>query len=369
MNQRLLVLGLVVLVGLAGCSSLFGDDAGTGAETESPDATATDRYVNPPPGVTADGTLRDPEALIEAHTEVLERTGYATSTTVRVEPRAPGGDSEVTEYRALVERGRTPFWIEINTSIGGRLTSHQTVWGNDSVRYRRVGLPGIEGDSASDYDRESRGPPSVDPGIRALDEFLVAGEFRVVEDSGERIRLVADELRGGRFGGTGVDAHSYSGELVVDDRNRIRRVDIRMGYTTARGQSQVATVEYGIDREGGVDTPTPDWIGTAIREARDVAIDVGTVGDDGIVITSVGSEPIPVDARFVVATGGRVVTLGVEEAIPPGETVYVFDPVGGGVQLSRDEPGVDRTGFRGTYRVILRGPDDEELATVDVEFD
>jgi len=188
MSRRLAVLGLVVLVALSGCAGPFGDaDTPTPTETDSTGATTTSAETaaattettetddtvsgDVPAGVDDDGTLSDPGALIDAHTRALEETGYETSTNVRVEPQS-GGETQVIEYRALVEQGSTPFWIEVNTSVGGELASHQTIWGNDSVRYRRVRQPTGTGNVSAQYDRQSQGSPSIDPGIRAYEQVL-----------------------------------------------------------------------------------------------------------------------------------------------------------------------------------------------------
>lgn len=366
MDRRFAVLGLVVLVGLSGCSAPIGDPSPT--ETSPTSATPTAGDGDRLPGVEADGSLSDPEALIVAHSRALAETGYETSTTVRVKSQAPGGETDVTEYTAVVDRGSAPFRVEINTSVGDRLTSRQIIWGNESVRYRRLGLPSSGGNASVEYDRRSGGPPSIDPGIRAYEDILAAGDFRVVGESEEGIRLVADGLNPDAFALNPIQAHSYSGELVADDRGRIRRAEIRMEYTDARGQAAVMTIEYSIDREGGVNPPTPTWIGTASRQTRDIAIAVRAVDDDRIVITNTGSEPIPADARFVVVSRGRSAVLDLEAEVAPGETVYVFDPVGAGIQLGREVPD-DVTEIRGAFRIILRGSNDEEIAAVDIEFD
>jgi len=379
MSRRIAVVGLVVLVALAGCGGPFGDaDTPTPTETEAtttvtetPDATTETTQTttvsgDTPAGVDDDGSLSDPGALIDAHTRALEETGYETSADVRVEPQ-DGGQAQVIQYRALVEQGSTPFWVEVNTTVGGELASHQTIWGNDSVRYRRVRQPTGAGNVSTQYDRQSQGPPSIDPGIRAYEQVLTAGEFRVAGESSEGTRLVADGPRDDALGGS-VEVERYSGELVVDDRNRIRRAEIEMVYVDARGQELVATIEYRIDSQEGVQVPEPAWIGTASQETRDIAIDASPVDDTHIAITNVGTEPIPADARFAVASSAGAVLLELEEPIAPGETVYVFNPEEGETQIGREEPTGDLSQFEGTYRVVLQDADGNRIATVDVEF-
>jgi hypothetical protein len=384
MSRRLAVLGLVVLVTLSGCAGPFGDaDTPTPTETDSTGATTTSAETaaattettetddtvsgDVPAGVDDDGTLSDPGALIDAHTRALEETGYETSTNVRVEPQS-GGETQVIEYRALVEQGSTPFWIEVNTSVGGELASHQTIWGNDSVRYRRVRQPTGTGNVSAQYDRQSQGSPSIDPGIRAYEQVLAAGDFRMAGESEEGTRLVAEQPREDAISGD-LEIESYSGDLVVDDQNRIRRAEIEMSYVDARGQERVATIQYRIDRQDGVTAPEPAWIETASAQTRDVAIDARAVDDTHIAITNVGSDPISADARFAVAASSGAAVLELDESIAPGETVYIYNPEGGKTQIGREEPTGDLSEFTGTYRVVLQDPDGNRIATVDVEFD
>lgn len=384
MRRRIAVLGLVVLIALSGCSGLFGDaDTPTPTETASTEATTTVTETaatttetaetttavsgDLPAGVGDDGSLSDPGALIDAHTGALEETGYETSAEVRVEPQN-GGQAQVIAYQARVGQGSTPFWIEINTSAGGELASHQTIWGNDSVRYRRLRQPTRAGNFSSQYDRQSQGPPSMDPGVRAYEQVLGAGDFQVAGESSEGTRLVADGPRDDAFADIDLEVDSYSGELVVDDQNRIRRAEIEMAYVDPRGQELVATIEYRIVSQGGIDVPEPAWIETASQETLDVAIDARAVDDTHIAVTNVGSEPIPSDARFAVVSSDGAAVLEFNESIAPGETVYIFNPEEGKTQVGREEPTGDLGEFDGAYRIVLQSADGDRLALVDVEF-
>lgn len=379
MNRRIAVIAVVALVALSGCSGLFDggmtpdDPQTTVSTTTSPSTTATTGSQKDtfPPGIDGDGRVTDFGALVDAHSQALAESGYATSTRIVTRNREREGARQTLQYAATVESGGAPYLIEVNTSIGGEPRRNQTIWGNDSVRYQRLEEYNASGENPVGYDRQSRGVPRADPGIQAFQQVLIAGDFRVTDVSGSgadrRITLVADAPREDALAGTGTNVSDYQGELVVDGEGRIRQATIEMRYTDARGNKLVSEIAYEIDREGGVSVSTPAWIQEAAAATVDVTLEASDVDGEYIAVTNTGSQSIPADHRLAIASESGATVLELDAPVAPGETVYVYQSTDDGLTLSREEPSGDVDPLSGAFRLVVVSEDGDQIADVVVE--
>jgi len=276
----------------------------------------------------------------------------------------------VLRYDVSVADGGAPFRVRLNRSVQNTTTGLQTIWGNESVRFVRVRQADGSGGFDTTYQRQPRGPPEIDPGIVAFQRLIAAGDYRVEAIDGEggnrRIVLVATEPAPDAFADAPTNVTGYEGELVVDDRGRIRQARVEMEYVNARGAQLVSTVTYGIDRQGGVSVARPSWIDEVLAETGDFDIEARSVDGSYVEVTNTGSEPIGRNYTIAVATNSGAGVLEPNESIAPGESFYIYQPRNGTVRIGHEEP-TDAVPLDAEFRIAVLTPDGERVADVVVE--
>ncbi len=371
--NRVVVVAAVLMLAFAGCTGFVGDSDTDAPEEPSATSTPTSTPTSPPtstpaeghpPGVTDDG-LANATALVRAHADAVNETGYRSQLVVTTEfadANASIGPATLT-FEAAVPADGTPYRLYQNNSGGLSQDYERVTWANDSVRVTNHTTYPPFGNATSRYEMEEARPAPPDVAATSFSEFLRMGEFDLAEAGEDRITLRAT---GANESAADVNVTSYEGELVVDRRGVLREGSVEVAYVSD-GQQIVTTLEYGV-RVGDVDVEKPPWVGTAIHEATAITVEA-TVEGEYVAVTNTGREPIPAGYEVTLMErtengwGGSPVTLS--EPVAPGETVYVsLDAYRTAVDRS---PPADPGPLAGTYRVVVRNEDHEVVAEARVE--
>ena len=327
--KRLAVIAVALVVAFAGCTGFGGgtDTPGDSSATptasppptEPPTSTPAEGH---PPGVSDDG-LANASALVRAHADAVNETGYRSELVTTVEfadEDASIGPATLTFEAAVPADGR-PYRIT-QTNDGGLSEDYEWVtWANDSVRVTNHTTYPPFGNATSKYEMDDPRPAPPDVAATAFYEFLRMGEFEIAEAGEDRLTLRAT---GANESATDVNVTSYEGEVVVDRRGVVREGNVTVEYV-ADDQQIRTSLEYTVET-GDVTVEKPAWVGTAIHEASAITVDA-TVEGEYVAVTNTGREPIPAGYEITLMErtengwSGSPATLS--EPVEPGETVYV----------------------------------------------
>lgn len=369
------VVVVVLLILLAGCTGLVDDGAtatpasdsptatpGGESSTETPEPTPDDGY---PPGVSEAG-LENVTALVGAHDDAVTETGFRSELVMTVGYADDSIPPVTLTHEAAVSADGYPYLYSATNEGGLSLNSVEVTWANESVEVTNRTTDSGFGDSETHYEMADPEPMEFDGTVRGLQEFVVFGEFDLVEETDDRLILRATTVA---EAGLDENVTSYEGELVVDRQGRIREATLDFVLADEDGDLAM-TVEYELD-VGDVEIEKPDWVETAIYEASAHTIEASVEGDY-VAVTNTGREPIPSGFTISLMEGSDDSNWSgsfaeVDEPIDPGETVYVsYD--GREVVADRSPPD-DPDPLSGTYRITVRDEDFNRVARVTVEAD
>ncbi|PSP81564.1 hypothetical protein BRC81_01005 [Halobacteriales archaeon QS_1_68_20] len=346
--RRPIVIALVAVVVLAGCSGLpGGSDDGT--PTEEPTVTDTPTPIEAstptatpestpipgdvladedlPPGLTADG-FDDPSALVDAHNENLAADGAVTELTVRTEGDAFESTSTATARIAadgtatVVEEVESDF-ANVTTRVyldGEQTFTNQTVRGQhiysafSSERYRELALPGTN-----------------------VRQYLTLLNYSVKDveegDDGTLVTLTADSVNESYPTGD-VEFANVSATVVVDLDGTIHSISASYDVSS-QGSTLTNEVEYELQQRGLTSVAEPAWVDTA-RERATMAELQYSVEDGALRIDHGSGDAIPSGAQIVVSPAGQLDVQGetadsvqvfsatLQQDFEAGGTAYVY---------------------------------------------
>ena len=244
-TRPVLAVALALVLALSGCGAIGGQQAET------------------PPGV-EDGRLADADALLSAHADRLNETGFRATVTLNATARGRLG-GELRNYpvdrrqAVAVEAGGTPYGFR---TVNRRAGASFDVWANDTRQYTRVRT-----EETVRYATASPRGVATLAGTERLDEHLAAAEYRVTDtDVRDGLRLYTLESE------TVTDAvaampnrtsavEEYGATLVVDSEGRVRAMRVEATYRIG-GERVSFTLGYTLETVGGVSVERPGWVGT-----------------------------------------------------------------------------------------------------------
>ncbi|WP_158057848.1 hypothetical protein [Halorussus halophilus] len=268
MNVR--VATLVVLVVLA--------QAGWAGSAAAPPATTTVDETTLPPGVTESG-IEDDEALVTAHSEALNDTGFRFRFLANV---STGGARQTTTQCGTVSTGLTPLVIYSASErrVGGETTEFATdIWANESttvVRYRgnnetRLRMYNRTGEDLGVPDETWAHLPRADLDSQVthawlLELALAAGNYTVADVERRDGRPVT-VLRA--TDAVDPNVSEFDARLVVDSRGRVREISLTALYD-ADEESNATRIHYEFEIEelAPLDLDRPPWVGAAIPPSQ-----------------------------------------------------------------------------------------------------
>jgi len=277
---------------LAGCGSVVpGGEAAPETTYAPPEETDVLPY---PPGADGDG-VADPNALAEAHAEVVENRGIHTRERVLVYEN----DSDTLHSSRAVETwfGPDRSTYRVDATLRGarrpvanasdRRISRYDLWGDDDrvYRFRRVGFE-------SRYERiVTRSDEPIAP--QAFADYAATPDPAVPE-------LIVRAFAGVAIGtvtelneSDGVERYRYEGTTLAnrdvlryDERQRIGNVsltavvderglvhELELSYELLRGNTTLRVHhEYEVVARGSVDPPRPGWMARAPADDRAVYV-------------------------------------------------------------------------------------------------
>ena len=322
------VLVLAAALALAGCGGQGGTTttaANATTATDDPATTGTpDANVDYPAGVSADG-MTNRTALFVADWTALNESGYVAASWFN--QSASGGSNEVAIRRqARIEAGGQDgdLRIEQRASVGTITTD---VWRNATVGLTRIGETAPDAPSSTRYRRRAdvstfrtnvitSGAPANLVALGEYDSVSVAGS-----GADTRITIAADAVNATRASGLQFNVSSYEGEIVVDERGRIRAMDVTL--VTSGQQAATFTLDYDLRETGGVTVERPSWFETGLAQAPNVNVSGEIVDGRYVALTNEGPDPLEAGWQAQLQTRFAPVTANLSTAVAPDETVYL----------------------------------------------
>lgn len=248
MDARIgLVAALVVLVALAGCSSLTGD-AGEG----SVEVTAE--------GYDDESNVTDGDAAATSYREALYEAGsYAGEYEYVVE--SDGGDEVVLETAYEVDFDEEAGIQSVAYDTGRAETNAETYYDGDT-RYLRTAVDGETDsvDSASEpFPREDLTPSeAIEPLLTNATDYETSTEER---DGTSVVRYETTDVEGlDSF--LGVDeydeARSFEATFWVDADGVVREADVELSYLLD-GEEWTVSMAFDLTDIGGTSVERPEW--------------------------------------------------------------------------------------------------------------
>lgn len=266
-NGRVIV--LIVLVVLAGCSFTLDSRQTTsptptpGVEQETPSVTPTPNETSPyPPGVEETG-LENVSELLEAHTAVLNRTGYVANGSGNTTIRRSGFLIDVSRDVRIVVVDGSRRYFEVRRTRAGPVDRHVQRYSNGSVEFRRHEEDG----DVSVRIRELQSAEKL-ARVDHLESFLLGGNFSVTEvradDEPTTVVLQANRSDNDTalLSGLPEDAErirSYNATVVADTDGRVRQLNAVVGFVIG-GKNRTHTVSFNLTRIGVTNVSEPDWL-------------------------------------------------------------------------------------------------------------
>lgn len=251
------VLGLVLLVALAGCAGVFGGGGGDGGGTPDDDgATATPPNLSNeslPPGVNRT-QLVDVDALLSAHRETMAESGFAYTFEQRQFEEVVENGSKTTNIASAGEVRASPGLAAFRRTVDRDVPVNETTgtWTDGTEGYERV----VADDTSYERRYENATERAADHYV--LEQFLSNGVWRLTDATDDRIVLTAN---------SSVDGITVEGRIEVDSRGRIRSLNATM--TDREYVDQVGrirnhrTLVYDVTAVGDVEVSPPDWVDEA----------------------------------------------------------------------------------------------------------
>lgn len=234
-------LAVCLLLSIGGCTALPGGNGDGGG----------------PPGV-ADGRLADAEALADAHATAMTERGYSHEIALNQTRTVDGEPTETFRgQRTSVAPGASEYRYQLVNR--GEASSRFTVWGNESVQYRRI--------EAGGQQQFTRGEPASTrtlTGIRLLEPHLTA-PYEVVEtretDGGTLTVLEATDrpTADAAFPDAAENVRRYEARLVVDQDGRIRSFEATAAYDL-EGEPADYRLSFEVTHLGDPGVTRPGWV-------------------------------------------------------------------------------------------------------------
>lgn len=298
---------LVSVVVLAGCS--FTLDTGTpGSPTpdvqpKTPSATPTPNESSRfPPGADETG-FENVTALLEAHTAVLNSTGYVANGTGNTTILRSGFLVEVTRDLRVVAVNGSRQYYETRQTHAGPVDRYVQRYSNGSVEFRR-----LEENGEVTVRRRERQSAEELARVDHLDSFLRGGNFSVneVNETADPttvlLRANASDNETALLSGLPKDAErirSYEAIVLVDSAGRVRRLNATANFVI-NGQNRTHAVSFELVRIGVRNVSRPDWVD-------------GATGSDG----RSGDRTGPAGRRVRPAGDAGAPTVGTPPESPP----------------------------------------------------
>ena len=246
MSRSAAFAALCLVVVLAGCAGLVGDDG-----TASNDQVA--------PGVSENGTL-DATALSEAHVESLTASGYSHEVNLTMTGTNDGEPVETERrQRTAVTPDATEYTFQTITS--GDTSSRIIVWGNETDAFRSIETPG----SNPQFQRTDPVSSEQLAGVSLFEPQLTAS-FELVEtderDGTTLYTLEATERpeSDAAFPRDATDIRNYESRLIVDDEGRVHGLSVVADYDI-EGEAADYELTFRLTgfEEPGIERPS--WVG------------------------------------------------------------------------------------------------------------
>lgn len=397
-GAALAVAALLVLAGCAGSppGSVAAEDGGTSAtdRTEQPstpestpmpaqnETNVSDDRVELPPGVTLDGVV-NASALIEAHREALTRSGYSFVLETNLSSTFAGGVEQWAVQNGTVAAGLSPFRLRTVSRVlfenesASPPTTVSDAWGNESTvvaRTQRGNLTQVQqvdrrvgGFSTGQGGAGPGGGPGMGPGsapsvdalvtqTAVLETVLRSGRFEVtdVRQDGNLtlVTLTATAFDDAALG-PGRNVTAFEASLLVDEEGRVRS----MTYTLAfeNGDDPAIRYRYRLTDVGQVTVEKPEWVAGAF-EPVSTSVSMQTVEDNALRLANEGDEALPAGSTIRLRHDGSTVTFQLDDALRPGQAVFLYVDADGTPRLATGQPPSDARRLDGSYEVVVQTP-------------
>lgn len=267
-TRQLLVLCLVVMIGLAGCSGIspLGGDTETDTnQTDTADNTSDEADVSYPAGYDETG-ITDPETAADQHNQALsEYDTYARNLTL-------GDEASQTEINtaSMIDGAEQRGTSETTAIRDGTLAIEENQYHEDGVTYEKSSI--VDTDLYNSTEEPFSSFEANNSNTSNIEKML---ENVSVESAGTVTRG-GDTLY--QYNATGVDnaepfvstvqpveidaVESFNATLLVDEEGIIRQFESTTTYTEA-GERWNATVAVQFTDVGSTSVEEPDWLENA----------------------------------------------------------------------------------------------------------
>jgi hypothetical protein len=350
-------------------------NATAGNATDAGNATGNATADALPPGVSEAG-VDNASALVAAHRDALEATGYTFEFRQNYSVDAPGNETVPmaladtnASQNGSVGEGLAPFRVHTESeraADNGTQLSVVDYWGNETV----VAVRAEQGNqtqyrtfqrTANDTGTAQQlGQPSFDAVItksRILAGVLRSGSFEVAgteeTEDGTLVTLRATEYNAS----LGVDPENvtaYNATVVVDERGMVHEFDFRLASTNREFPVELR-YRFEVTDLGPRNVTEPAWIADAF-EAAGAQVAVGTENQSYFTVTNTGDRPLRPGTTVVISQDGAKQTVEVERPVPPSRTVYIAPGDGNASVGYGSPPEGDFAALSGSYEVTVRSP-------------
>lgn len=275
MTVRGPVVAVTVLVVLAGCSIPLGNGPtpsatpttpGVSGETPTGTAESTptpspDPY---PPGVDEEG-VANASALLVAHDEHLDRTGYVAVGSGNTTVRRSGFLINVTRSGRTIVAAGSERYYEVRRTMAGPVDRIVERYSNGTVEIKRHAE---DGDVT--YDQRRPRPSGKLAKVDLLEPLLLGGDFRVSEilnedDEAPTILVLRTNETDNASAlldalpADGERVRSYNATARVDSTGRVRSLNASIGFVIG-GENRTHQVTYNLTGLGVTNVTRPDWV-------------------------------------------------------------------------------------------------------------
>lgn len=394
MRSKLVAIVLVGIVVLSGCSSLTGGDGTSPTDTSMNAATdtvvATEQAVTRTPTPTAEptrsfpgiesGTLTNVSKLSTAHSAALAETGYALSFNYEV---APLSDDHAHLYSfgnmTLRETADGTFSSRSVTNSSGFGNKTIESWGNQSVAVRKRVSETFGDGYETAYEHATRPSTQSVAHLGSYTYLMLQIGSWTVESSAEvdgtsRYTLALDGVNQSYVESNNIswNISTIEGSLVVDEQGRIHSLQSAMIFTEDDSEGAMAVslqVSYSLDAVGDVTVSKPPWVSEAVESMTFFDATVTAVDGTFVKLTNDGPDAIPAGATVTLWQDDSGSGPTIQDAVEPGETIWIYKPVEGYQwKIAREQP-ADGQSLSGNFRVVVKNGFTNTLFEGTVEFD
>lgn len=276
-TQRLPILSLILIVGLAGCVGLtpFEEDQSGNEEstTATPDISYPDSY--------SESGITDPEMATSNEKQSLKKKDNMTMY-LEMEYET-GGISFVDNVTAQADFANEREYTLMDSEIGGEQFNRIHEYEDSGMRYimsnSSLSDPEYSVSNGSGLDGSDPGEVwfTVDPnGTSPSDLWLTNASF------GEATQVSHDGEPMFKYEATGVDdatpfvveasnstVEEFNGTLLVDQEGIIRSFAYSITHTTSEGEQETVKAKYHIYNLNNTSIEEPDWLEEAKSESED----------------------------------------------------------------------------------------------------